>query len=489
MSFREQLPQFRELEFEANRQNTERLFKQITRLPHSIFLDGNGDETRFSNLNRYSFLAADPVDLLIIEKQEQNALQRVRNLIAKYPTRLHPDLPPFQGGVAGLIGYEFNANLEKIPSPRFDDFKVPCLALFVYDVVFAIDHHAQKAWVISQGWSAESSTDRADTANTRLESFLDLLNSDTCEFEYTLAKSSTVPDSPMNPIPKMSGLFSDFSKPEFLRMIEQAVDYIKAGDIFQVNLSQRLITLATRTSPELYLDMRRANPAPFSGYLDFGSGELISASPERLVQVTKGQVETRPIKGTRIRTHYPEVDLHRKQELVKSEKDRAENIMIVDLMRNDLSRFSDPESVKVTQLCGVEEFQNVLHLVSVVQSKLSEGKDCVDVLGSLFPGGSITGAPKVRAMEIIAELEPTARGAYCGSLGYFDGSGGMDFSILIRSITSKDGWWQLPVGGGIVYDSQPELEYEETWTKALGMLRAIENQAGSSRLTKAAEKV
>ena len=288
----------------------------------------------------------------------------------------------------------------------------------------------------------------------------------------------------MNELAASVELYSDFSQEKFLEMIQTAVEYIHAGDVFQANLSQRLLTPATKRSEELYWDLRTANPAPFSAYFDFGDGQVVSASPERLVSMHDKEIETRPIKGTRRRTHFPEVDLNTSAELLQCEKDRAENTMIVDLMRNDLSRVAEVDSVRVSKLCGIEQFANVFHLVSVVHAKLSDQHDAVDLLASLFPGGSITGAPKIRAMEIIAELEPTARGAYCGSIGYLCPDGDLDFSILIRTITAKDGWWQVPVGGGIVSDSVPEKEYEETWTKAVGMLRAIErrSQSESSKL-------
>jgi para-aminobenzoate synthetase component 1 len=219
--------------------------------------------------------------------------------------------------------------------------------------------------------------------------------------------------------------------------------------------------------------LRELNPAPFAGFLDGAQWQVASASPERFVRVTDGHVETRPIKGTRGRALGPEADLYRGDELRASEKDRAENVMIVDLLRNDLSRTCRPKSVRVSQLCGLETYAYVQHLVSVVEGTLRDDATRLDLIRSCFPGGSVTGAPKVRAMEIIAELEPTARGAYCGSLGYIGVGGRMDSSILIRTITAARGWWQLPVGGGIVAQSNPQDEYDETWHKAAGLLRAL----------------
>ena len=221
------------------------------------------------------------------------------------------------------------------------------------------------------------------------------------------------------------------------------------------------------------LRLRKKNPAPYSGYFDLGDWQICSTSPECFLSVSDGEVETRPIKGTWGRSGMPEADLFAGDALQASEKDRAENVMIVDLLRNDLSRVCTPDSVQVAQLCEVETYAFVKHLVSTVRGNLQSGTSPFDLLRACFPGGSITGAPKIRAMEVISELEPTCRGAYCGSLGYVGFDGQMDSSILIRTVTAGRGWWQLPVGGGIVAQSTPEDEYRETWHKARGMLDAL----------------
>jgi para-aminobenzoate synthetase component 1 len=274
-------------------------------------------------------------------------------------------------------------------------------------------------------------------------------------------------------VPGRTGLTSNFSAEGYRAAVQRAIDYVYAGDIFQVNLSQRLLYPADGNALSLYLRLRQCNPAPFAGWFDLGDAQIVSASPERFLSVRDGRVEARPIKGTRRRTAWAEADLFAGDDLMQSEKDCAENVMIVDLLRNDLSRACEADSVEVTQLCGLETYQFVQHLVSAVEGKLAAGKTAIDIVRAAFPGGSITGAPKIRAMEIIAELEPTARGAYCGSLGYFGFDGSMDLSILIRTITAARGWWQFPVGGGIVAQSSPEREYEETWHKAEGLLRAL----------------
>jgi para-aminobenzoate synthetase component 1 len=268
-------------------------------------------------------------------------------------------------------------------------------------------------------------------------------------------------------------LTSNFSAEQYLAMIQRAIDYIYAGDVFQVNLAQRLLHPAIDDSVALYLRLRARNPATFAAYFDLGNFQVLSASPERLLKVEDRHVEARPIKGTRQRTQRPEADLFAADELQQSEKDRAENIMIVDLLRNDLSRVCQADSVKVAELCRLESYEFVQHLVSIVEGQLRDDVQPIDALERAFPGGSVTGAPKVRAMQIIADLEPTARGPYCGSLAYLGFDGSLDANILIRTITAGRGWWQAPVGGGIVAASIPRQEYAETWHKAEGLLRAL----------------
>jgi len=268
-------------------------------------------------------------------------------------------------------------------------------------------------------------------------------------------------------------LTSNFSRDGYLKTVDRVIEYVCQGDVFQVNLSQRLLHPSRTDSVSLYLRLRHNNPAPFAGYFDLGNFQIVSASPERFLKVQDEIVETRPIKGTRPRLDCSTSDDSIQKELLSSEKDRAENVMIVDLLRNDLSRVCEHDSVEVQQLCEIETYAFVHHLVSVVKGRLSGEFGPVDLLRTSFPGGSITGAPKIRAMEIIAELEPSARGAYCGSLGYIGLDGSLDLSILIRSITSGRGWWQAPVGGGIVAQSDPESEYEETWHKAEGLIRVF----------------
>jgi para-aminobenzoate synthetase component 1 len=472
----------------------EQAFVALSQQPHCIFFDS----ARFDPaLARFSFLSADPfawIELTVDEvaggsrRNTTHPFDCLRSLAQEFATETVPQLPPFQGGIAGLFTYGLLHAFERVPRPRFDEFEAPALALGFYDVVLAVDHVERRAWIISQGWPEKDVGDRRRRAAGRLQLFKRWLRStsdaNTKHSSNAIHGQRTTDHGPRTIVtsdlapqfPTLDGtpLTSNFSRADYLSTVERAIEYIRAGDVFQVNLAQRLLYPARDNSPDLYLRLRRRNPATFATYFDFGKFQIASASPERFLQVRDRRVEARPIKGTRRRSPWPEADLFAGDELLESEKDRAENVMIVDLLRNDLSRVCDPDSVQVADLCRLETYEFVQHLVSVVQGTLNPEYDRLDLLAAAFPGGSITGAPKVRAMEIIAELEPTARGPYCGSLGYLGFDGTMDTNILIRTITAGRGWWQFPVGGGIVAQSDPQREYEETWHKAEGILRAIE---------------
>lgn len=456
---------------------TESVFAALSHLPNCLWLDS---ALPHETLGRYSFLAADPFQWLSVPADGTDGLATLAECLAGFPSEPVAGLPPFQGGAAGLFGYELNQSLERLPRASYDEFQTPAMAVGMYDVVVAIDHVADRVWLISQGFPETNEKARRNRAERRLTQFRQLLSG---PIEQSTHRPNIGPSS-LNSISKdklarqfstrgPDLLTSSFSDLAFCRAVQRAIDYIYAGDVFQVNLAQRLLHPAVDDSISLYLRLRERNPATFAAYFDLGQFQIVSASPERFLQVQEGQVETRPIKGTRERQFETDIDSQAASELLHSEKDRAENVMIVDLLRNDLSKVCQPNSVEVTQLCGLEVYQYVQHLVSAVCGKLESGRTVLDLLRGAFPGGSITGAPKVRAMEIIAELEPTARGPYCGSLGYLGFDGTMDTNILIRTITAGRGWWQLPVGGGIVSQSDPKLENEETWQKAKGMIKAL----------------
>lgn len=453
----------------------EQVFLRLCGRPHCVFLDS---ARRDPALGRYSFVAADPFEYFELPPDDPRAFAELARRVRERSAGTVDGLPPFQGGAAGLFSYDLCRGLERLPLPARDEFSLPGLAVGMYDAVVAFDHLQQRAWIVSQGFPETDLTLRRRRAERRLEEIRRCLEAPLATQPAPWTAGSRAPLAlaelaPQHAVSRLPGLTSNFSPAAYLSAIRRAIDYIHAGDVFQVNVAQRLLYAACDDAVELYLRLRRRNPATFAGYFDLGDFQIVSASPERFLQVRDRQVEARPIKGTRRRTARPEADMFSGEELQHSEKDLAENVMIVDLLRNDLSRVCRADSVNVSQLCRLETYEFVQHLVSAVRGRLRDGHDAADALAAAFPGGSITGAPKVRAMEIIAELEPTARGAYCGALGYLGFDGSMDTSILIRTITAGRGWWQAPVGGGIVAQSVPIEEYEETWHKAEGLLRAL----------------
>ena len=432
-------------------------------------------------LRRYSFLMADPFDWIIADKADTTSgiLAQIKQQLDKWKTPHVSCLPPMQGGVAGLFSYELNSAFENVPHAKHNPFPVPALVLGLYDCLIAWDHHEQTCVIISQGFPETATDKRKQRAEERITWYLETLEKAPRENGSSAHANPIGPEdsSVQHCVSGPDGLTSNFSKSLYEAAVKRCVEYVYAGDVFQINLAQQLRLPSNCSSQELFLRLCECNPAPFSCYFDFEAPgfeptQIVSASPERLVSVRERIVETRPIKGTRPRTGRPMVDIHAREDLLSSVKDAAENTMIVDLMRNDLSRVCEDDSVVVNQLCQLEEYASVMHLVSSVEGRLREKCDLADLIEALFPGGSITGAPKVRAMEIIAELEPEVRGAYCGSMGYLGFDATADLNILIRTVTAQRGWWQIPVGGGIVSQSSPEAEYEETWTKAAGMLRA-----------------
>ena len=439
-------------------------------LPHVAFLDSALAHTE---LGRYSYLAADPISWRQGPPADPQPLCELATQMHVWRQPPADDLPPFTGGAVLLLSYDLNQALDAIRPTGYDEFQLPGVAYGVYDVVLVFDHLQQRRWLISQGLPETEEGAARRRAQERLAQFHNWLQRPPRRAQSPNVRQAAPLQTPQFATWGPAELTSSFSKPDYLQAVAQAVEYIAAGDIFQVNLAQTLSHPARSTSLELYSRLRRANPAPFAAYFDLGDTQILSASPERFLRVRGRHVEARPIKGTRPRRDWPEADLFAAADLHSSAKDRAENVMIVDLMRNDLARVCHPDSVQVTQLCQLEHYAFVQHLVSAVVGELRRDCGLEQLVRATFPGGSVTGAPKIRAMQIINELERNARGAYCGSLGYWSLAGELDLNILIRTITAAGGWWQLPVGGGIVADSDPMREYEETWHKATGMLRPI----------------
>jgi para-aminobenzoate synthetase component 1 len=454
----------------------------LATLPRLLLLDS---ALPHITLGRYAYLTADPCDWLWARgarvwssragrSVRTDPFQVVAERLAPFRSDPVPDLPPFQGGAAGLFGYGLCHHLERIPRPRLDEFQVPELAVGIYDWVVAFDRGAGRSWLISTGYPETDPRKRRRRAARRLREVKDrLAGAEPSVTDCPTSEGSALRLADQWPVPGWDGVYSSLSRDGYQQVVERALEYIAAGDCFQVNLAQRLVRRATLPPLELYRRLREQNPAPFAGYLDLGDFAIASASPERFLRVEGGVVGTRPIKGTRPRGATPAEDRSRAEELHASPKDRAENVMIVDVLRNDLGRVCRYGSVSVPAVCRVETYPFVHHLVSEIRGCLRDGLGPVDVLRASFPGGSVTGAPKIRAMEIISELEPAARGPYCGALGYIGFGGQMDTSILIRTLTVGRGWVQFPVGGGIVADSVPQREYEETWHKAAGLLRAL----------------
>lgn len=450
-------------------------FEAFKERPHCFFLDSGMDPVR---LGRYSFMGSDPflvlksrgryVNLSGMGMERASAadpFQELKSLLPQYSLDAGCCPVPFVGGVVGYFGYDLCHLVERLPARAVDDLGLPECYLCFYDAVLAFDHLEGRAYIVSTGFPEQAEGARLRRAALRAEEL------------RVLAKGCQEPeDSRSAPgWSEVQGLrlCSNFSHKAYLAAVEKARQYIAAGDIFQVNLSQRFSAALDMAPYDLYLRLRAASPAPFACYLGFGEMAVAGSSPERFLRLSGDMVETRPIKGTRPRGANTTEDTRLARQLLESAKDRAENIMIVDLERNDLGRVCRYGSVQVTEAAVLESFPNVFHLTSTVVGRLSEGKDRIDLLRAIFPGGSITGAPKVRAMEIIDELEPTRRGIYTGSIGYLSFGGDMDLNIVIRSFIIKGHKAYFQVGGGIVYDSEPEAEYAETLHKAKGLMAAL----------------
>lgn len=484
------------------------LFSRLSCLPGCLWLDSASPGPRNPHgqpIGRYSFLTADPIKSLVAFAGDPDPWPVLAEWCQDLPCDHDPCLPSFQGGIAGVIGYEAATWLESVGMPEDNDLPTPAISLGLYDWSIAFDHQQGKGWLISQGLSATDPNQRLLVAQQRADYFQDYLFANSETDALSIGAAADVSDNakrsevqavelpPRDCVPTevtddrcMSNVSSqqqfptdhpsvtsNFTSEKFQQSVAEVVKAIRKGDSFQVNLAQRLLVQQHLASPELYLRLREKNPAPFSAYYGGEGFTVLSSSPEGFLQVRDDFVETRPIKGTVPRTGHDSTDHALAEELTQSEKDRAENVMIVDLMRNDLSRVCRDDSVQVQQLCELEKYEFVQHLVSVVSGELLEGKNVVDLLKVCFPGGSVTGAPKIEAMQTIARMEPNPRGPYCGSIGYISCGGDADFNILIRTITAAHGQWQIPVGGGITARSLPEAEEAETWDKAKGMLQAV----------------
>jgi para-aminobenzoate synthetase component 1 len=452
---------------ELQERNPLAAFAAVEHLPYSLLLDsadlGHKD-------GRYSFILSHPIETI----ESKNGVCTLTNWDEQTTRECDPfqileerlkhwrdnvetvrGLPPFQGGAAGLFGYDLGRGVEDLPQTAKDNKDMPDMAVGIYDSVIAFDHEKNQSWIITHA-------DDYATARKKQDYILGLVK------------------NAQTPVPEESthlDWHANFTKHEYETVIQKTIDYIKEGDIFQANIAQRFdAELPEGFEPFAhYLRLRESNAAPFACYMNLGNIQISSASPERFLSSRYGQVFTQPIKGTRPVSQDPAINEATKETLVNSEKDNAENTMIVDLLRNDLSKACKADSIEVSDLCALETFASVHHLVSTIRGELAKDKTAIDLLKACFPGGSITGAPKIRAMEIIEEVEPTRRGPYCGSIGYIGFDGAMDTNILIRTLVFEEGHVSLQSGGGITVESTPGDEYQETLDKAKAMLRSFED--------------
>jgi para-aminobenzoate synthetase component 1 len=453
------------IEFESELNNLE-LFEILKKNgEYPFFLDSGMDEEK---LGRYSFMGINPFLMIKstgneitleedgkLKKIVGNPLEILQDKLNFYKIERHEI--PFVGGGVGYFSYELAHQFEKLSNTVKKDVDIPEMVMGFYDGIIIIDHKEDKKYISAIG------------IKENIEEIIKKIEKKIEERQLKIDSGKLKTES----VIKDREITSNMSVEYYLESIQKLKDYIFSGDIYQVNFTQRFNCEFLGDSMELYRNLKEINPAPFATYFDFGEGKIISSSPERFVKLTHGMIETRPMKGTRPRGKTPKEDEMLKQELVNSEKDRAELLMIVDLMRNDISRVAKTGSVEVTELFHLEEYATVLQMVATVKGKLKNGLAATDIIKEMFPGGSITGAPKIRAMEIIDELEPTTRNVYTGSIGYIGFEGDMDLNIAIRTIVLKDQNAYFQVGGGIVWDSDPHEEYEESLVKGRALKRAL----------------
>ncbi len=438
-------------------------FLKISRGGYSFLLESvEGGE----RLARYSFIGTEPYRVLATKAEDKvNPLPLIAEELTKYKMVPDIDLPRFCGGAVGYLSYETTTRFEEFPSPASDPLGLPESLFMFVDTMLVFDHVTHKIKVLSHvhldgdiEQAYQNAVDKIDNLVDRLSHALEPSQN---------KKASTTSKTSYN-------LSSNFSKDEFEASVQKIKQYITSGEAIQVVLSQRLAQPTSAAPFEIYRALRTLNPSPYMFFLNFTDFCIIGASPEILVRVEDDMVTTRPLAGTRPRGKSSDEDIMLEQELRNDEKERAEHIMLVDLGRNDIGRVSEPGTVEVSDLMNVERYSHVMHLVTHVQGKLRHDMNTFDALQACFPAGTVSGAPKIRAMEIIAELEPEKRGPYAGAVGYFSFSGNMDMAIAIRTMIATKGTAYVQAGCGIVYDSIPEREYQETMSKAQALLKAID---------------
>lgn len=443
-------------------EDSAQLFAPVAHQPWAVFLDSayHGNPQ-----GRFDIMAYGPVCTLqcfgaetLIFKDGEQTLSR-EDPFELLKRELGPPLPvvdglPFNGGAIGYFSYDLARRIEKLPVLAADAEQLADMAVGIYRWAVVVDHHQRQSWLVACGLDA-------DTLEQLARQFslvqADLVQADDADGEFKVLAAPR----------------SNMDKAAYARAFGKIKAYLKEGDSYQVNLTQRFVSPCQGNAWHAYRVLRQINAAPFSAFLNFPDVQILSSSPERFLKLTGGKVETKPIKGTRPRKAEADEDSRQIAELAASEKDRAENLMIVDLLRNDLGKSCRDGSVRVPELFAVESYATVHHLVSTVTGQLASGRHALDLLRSCFPGGSITGAPKIRSMEIIEELEPHRRGVYCGSIGYIGFDGNMDTNIAIRTLVHNHGSIRFWAGGGIVNDSVLDEEYQECFDKAEALLQLL----------------
>jgi anthranilate synthase component 1 len=478
------IPVYRELL--ADMETPVSAFLKIDKGDYSFLLESVEGQEKIA---RFSFLASSPS---LIFKSKNNSAEIMTpknkiNLVSPSPLgeikkmldrfKLVPveGLPRFFGGFVGYIGYDTVRFFEKIPAPKKDDLRLPDCFFMLADTIVIFDHVNHKIKVVANAHLVNTSNQKPVTRNQiirvydeavgKIEDIVKKLSQ-----PIRISKPQTANRKPLT----AAKISSNFSKEKFEEAVRKAKEYIRRGDIIQAVLSQRFVARIKSSAFDIYRALRALNPSPYMYYLKFKGVSIVGASPEVFVRCEDGKVELRPIAGTRRRGRDEKEDKALEEELLKDEKERAEHIMLVDLGRNDLGRVCEYGSVRLPEQMIIERYSHVMHIVSDLVGELRKDKDNFDVIKATFPAGTVTGAPKIRAMEIIQELEDISRGPYAGCVVYFGFSGNLDSCITIRTIVIKDGYAYIQAGAGIVADSQPALEYQETVNKAKAMLRAIE---------------
>ncbi|WP_322922547.1 anthranilate synthase component I [Paenibacillus campi] len=457
-----------------------RIFQRYAQRRHAFLLESVEGGSKWA---RYSFIGSDPFLLISgkhgnievdmngeVSELSGKPIEQLKALLRRYRSPKVDGLPPFTGGAIGFFGYDLLQYYEKLPAHRIDDMNMDDIRFMFCDQIIVFDHVKQHILLVSnvhipEGASDDHIREAYGEAAAKLEAMEQLL--------HTQPPISSAGRAPVSEHIELGEIQSNMTKEQYLDGVQRAKEYIRAGDIFQVVLSQRF-HIETEVAPlEVYRVLRTMNPSPYMYYLKLDDEIIVGTSPEALVKVEGDRLQTRPIAGTRPRGQNEAEDQALAEELLQDEKERAEHLMLVDLGRNDLGRVAEYGTVKTDSFMQIERYSHVMHIVSNVSGKLRKDRDFFDAFLSCLPAGTVSGAPKLRAMEIIAEIENEARGAYAGAIGYLGFSGNMDACITIRTIIFKHGKAYVQAGAGIVWDSVPEKEYEETVNKAKGMLKSI----------------